>query len=157
MRPLLKPWMLLLLAAIALMALMIWVRAHPHEREDPLLQAAERLAESVGLEVETQADAGPGVLLKGVRPGSVAAQLGFKPGDRVIAVGDRSVWHSHSLLTRLGEMLGQNSPAPVLVQRGQEYLSIVFGRRGPGPGAGAPGGYGGRAPGASGNRGRRGN
>ena len=136
MKRLLPLWALLLVAPILVFVLLIWLRAHPVEREGPkdlLVEAAEWLDGALGLQVGVTADPQGGVVVTGVSEGSPAAAVGIEPGDRIVACGTRSVWHGHDLVTFMSEALSANVPAAVMVQRGEKYRTVVFGRRGAGP------------------------
>ena len=99
MRPILPLWAALLLAAILFMAGLFWVRAHPGHQHNPLEEAVESLSRALGMEVETvPTRGGPGgLLVTEVLPGSPAERAGVQVGERVVAVGDRSVWHAIQL------------------------------------------------------------
>jgi S1-C subfamily serine protease len=129
MKPLLPPRILLLLIAIAVVGVMIYVQRHPPSEEDPLAEATKELARGVGLEVKPRPEgAQGGLLVTGVRPGTAAERLGFRAGDRVVAVGDRSVWHAIGLANGIGEALSRGMPISVLVNSDGHYHSIVMGR-----------------------------
>lgn len=142
MKRLLPGWAVLLGAAILFVAAMIWVRAHPQEPEDPLERARMMVYEKLGMDLAVVATTGSGLEVKAVDAGSSAEALGFQVGDRIVAVGDRSVWHVVSFTEQLDQYFSQRLPVPVLVNRSGVYHSILMGRRlaGDEPGRGGGGG-----------------
>jgi membrane-associated protease RseP (regulator of RpoE activity) len=128
MKPLLSARVLLLAGAIAFVVLLFWVRTHPQKPEDPLADAVDSLSKGLGLEVESSPLPNGGVLVKGVRPESPAQRLGLRAGDRIVAVGDRSVWHAINLAEFISQALSQGYPVPVLVETKGNYHPIIMGR-----------------------------
>lgn len=141
MKRLVPGWAVLLGAAVLFVGAMIWIRAHPPEPDDPLGAAREAVLEKLGLDLEPMAGPGGGLLVKAVVAGSASDQLGFRAGDRILAVGDRSVWHVVSFTEKLDAYLSRRLPVPVLVNSDGNYHSIVIGRRmaGADPGRGSGG------------------
>jgi len=135
MRPILPPWAMLLVAAIAAMAAMFWIRANPPEREDPLEEAAARLSRGLGFEVEPVPTPGPrgGLLIKAVLPGSPAQRLGLVPGERIVAVSDRSVWHALQLEQLIGEGMSKGGPFQIMLSKDDTYRTVSLGRFAPPP------------------------
>ncbi|NIR00309.1 MAG: PDZ domain-containing protein, partial [Gemmatimonadales bacterium] len=79
---------------------MIWVRVRAPSAgtDDPLLLARESIAERFGMELATTAGPEGGLLVETVAPGRPAEQVGIQAGDRIVACGDRSVWHVYQLM-----------------------------------------------------------
>jgi len=122
-------WALLLVAGIAFVGGLFWVRAHPPEMEveDPLVEAREALAQRPGLEVATETMPQGGVRVEGVRPGSPADRAAIKSGDRIVACGDQSVWHAHQLWERIRELGSRRMPVVLLVERKGTYRPMILG------------------------------
>ena len=133
MRRLLPPWAWLLVLAILFVGGMLWLRVRPptspHER-DALAEAATELDEAIGLQVDSAPGRGGSVGVLGVRDGSPAQQLGLQAGDRIIAVGSQSVWHSYQLLDLMRQGLGSGYPVALLVERQGTYWQVVLGPAG---------------------------
>lgn len=141
MRRLLPPWALVLIGAIVVVGFAIKMRANPpvpDEPDDPLVTAAEQLEAGVGLVVEVAPDPNGGVRVTEVKPGSPALQLGIQAGDRIVACGARSVWHTYDLAEQMSQALSYGAPVPLLVEREGDYWQVVLGR--PTAGFGPPGG-----------------
>jgi len=143
MKPLLSPRVVLLVAAIVFVGLMFWVRTHPEKPKDPVMDAVGQLKESLGLTVQPVPGPEGGLPVLDVKAGSPADRLGFRKGDRILAVGDRSVWHVLMFSEQLSQNLETGMPSPILVNSNGTYHSIVMGRhmrggagRGGQPGAG---------------------
>jgi S1-C subfamily serine protease len=136
MRPVVRSWMLVLIGGILFAAGMFWVRAREHTGglDDPLLQARDSLARSFGMEVATEAGPEGGVLVAEVRPGSPAERAGIKAGDRIVACGDRSVWHAYQLAQYIGEELAFGPAVTLLVESGGDYRPTTFGMQPRAPG-----------------------
>lgn len=139
MRPVLSPRIILLVAAIIFVSLMIWTRMHPQKPEDPVGDAISQLSEGLGLDIEPVAGPKGGVTVTAVRPGSPAERLGFQAGDRILAIGDRSVWHALNVHESLGQGLSSGRAFPILVDSNGNYHAIIMGRQMSSPG-GRPGG-----------------
>ncbi len=153
MRPRLRVWVLLPVAAILLVIGMFWAREQAAEtRKDPVLKAQEGIEKSFGMKLELQTSSGNGLKVLSVRPGSPADKNGIKKDDVVVAIGDRSVWHAYQFADLMSQQLQSAGYIPLLVKRGDEYRSVFFGthsrRPGGAPGAMPPGAgqMGGRAP-----------
>ena len=119
--------MLLLVAAIIFVTLMIWTRAHPQRPDDPVAAAMQDLSDKLGLEVSPPTGGG-GVKVTAVRPDSPGARLGFRAGDRIVAVGDRSIWHPPGLVDAIAKVLSSGYPVSVMVDTNGDYHSIIIGR-----------------------------
>jgi C-terminal processing protease CtpA/Prc len=134
MRRLLPPWAWLLVVAILFVGGMLWLRVRPptsaHE-QDPLAEAASDLEKGIGLQVDPASGRGGGLAVIGVKEGSPAQQLGLQAGDRVIACGSQSVWHTYQLLELMKQGLGSGYPVALLVEREGTYWQVVV----------APGGH----------------
>ncbi len=135
MRRLLPPWALVLIGAIVVVSFAIKMRVNPpvpHEPDDPLVTAARQLEAGVGLVVDVTPDRSGGVRVTEVNPGAPASQLGIQAGDRIVACGARSVWHTYDLVEQMEQALSYGAPALLLVEREGEYRQVVFGRHRPG-------------------------
>ena len=128
MKPLLSPRVVLLVAAVVFVALMIWVRTHPEKQEDPTMEAVTQLSEKVGLTIQPVPGPSGGLPVTDVRPASAADRLGFRKGDRILAVGDRSVWHALMFSEQLSQSLSSGRPFPILVDSNGTYHAIIMGR-----------------------------
>lgn len=121
MRTSFRRWMLLLVAAIIVVAGLFWARAEVREaKKDPLTKAQEWVQKSFGMTVERQTSTGSGLKVQAVLPGGAAAEAGIKQGDRIVAVGDRSVWHVYQLVELIAARKGAPM-MPVLVATGDDY------------------------------------
>jgi len=128
MRPVLRSWIVLFVAAIMFVGGMFWLRSRPQEPEveDPLAEARESLDRGFGLELTSEVAAGGGVRVEGVKPGSPAERAGIEGGDRIVACGDYSVWHAYQLRELVVERLGQGLAVVVLVERAGDYRPAVL-------------------------------
>ena len=141
MTRLLPPWALLLVAAILFVAGMIWIRASTPDTskpEDPVGDAVVQVQKILGMKVARQAGPDGGLAVEEVAAGSPAQRQGIQAGDRVMAVGDRSVWHAGQLADALVNAIEQRAPFSLLVARGEDYRAVVFGMRPGGGQAPAP-------------------
>ena len=141
MRRLLPPWALVLIGAIVIVSFAIKMRLNPpvpHVPDDALVTAAEKLEKGVGLVVEVAPDRNGGVRVIDVKPQSPASLSGIQAGDRIVACGARSVWHTYDLAEQMGETLSYGAPVLLMVQREEEYWQVVFGP--PRAGTAAPAG-----------------
>jgi membrane-associated protease RseP (regulator of RpoE activity) len=125
MRRALPPWAWLLVIAILFMGGMLWMRVRPpapkHD-DDPLVEAADDLERVLGLQVDPQPQPGGGA-----KPGTPAEQLGIQAGDRIVACGSQSVWHTYQLAELLSQSLGSGYPVSLLVEREGTYRQVVLG------------------------------
>ncbi|MGD0111125.1 MAG: PDZ domain-containing protein [Armatimonadota bacterium] len=142
MKPLLSPRVVLLVAAIVFVALMLWVRTHPEKPPDPVMDAVDEMAQGIGFTVQPVPGPEGGLPVLAVKAGSPADHLGFRKGDRILAVGDRSIWHAQMLSEQLSQNLQSGMPFPVLVNSSGTFHSIILGRsmRGPAGRGGQPAG-----------------
>jgi S1-C subfamily serine protease len=131
MKPILRWWTLLLVAAILFVGGMIWVRLQPPaaDRNNPLLQARESIAERFGMEVATAAGPEGGLLVEAVTPGEPAERVGIQVGDRIVACGDRSVWHVHQMVEVIDEQVSRGGVVAMLIERDGAYRLQTFGHR----------------------------
>jgi len=140
MRPILRTWVLLLIGAIIIVGGMFWARAHSGAaaKKDPLLEAQAQVEKAFGMKLATACGPEGGLKVEAVKKGSPADLTGIKVGDRVLTVGDRSVWHVYQFSQYASEVLQSAPGVSMLVERKGGYLQVVFGRRGMTP-AGAAG------------------
>ncbi len=127
MRRILPPWALLLIAAILFMAGLFWVRANPPEERTPLDEAVADVLQYVGMEVEPEPREKSGLLVKSVTPGSPAEHAGVKAGERVVAVGDRSVWHALQLQELINTAMRRPGGCLLMLEKDGHYHSVVLG------------------------------
>ncbi len=124
MRRILPPWLLLLLGAILFTAGMFWVRAHPSEKRTPLDEAVDEVFQYVGMKVEPAPGEQSGLLVKEVKPGSPAARAGIKVGERVVAVGDQSVWHAVQLQDLMSSAMHRQGGCLLMLAKDDHYRSV---------------------------------
>jgi S1-C subfamily serine protease len=127
MRFTLPAWALLLIAAILFVAGLFWVRAHPAQKDNPLAQATDNISLGLGMEVEPAPGPEGGLLVKEVRPKSVAEHVGVKVGERVVAVGDRSVWHAVQLEQFISEEMSTTGSCTIMLVKGNVYRTVTLG------------------------------
>jgi S1-C subfamily serine protease len=130
MRRLLPSWAWLLVIAILFVAGMMWMRVKPPAPRgagNPLEGAAKDLEEFMGLQVDAQPEPGGGVRVTGVKPGSGAEQLGLQAGDRIVACGSQSVWHSYQLAELMSQSLSSGYPVSLLAEREGTYWQVIVG------------------------------
>lgn len=128
MRPRLRVWTLLLLAAIGLVAVMFWIRAHPEDfsTKDPLTKSQEIISASLGMKLEKDSKGRGGLEVLEVSRDGAAALAGIQPGDRILAVVDRSVWHVYQFQELVLQQL-QALPALFLLrERDGSYQLIAL-------------------------------
>ncbi len=144
--------MLLPILGIALIVGLFWAREQTREtQKDPVVRAQDQIEKSFGMKLETQTNGGNGLEVLAVRPGSTADSGGIKVGDHVVAVGERSVWHTYGFTEVISKQLKDAPVLPVLVDHNGDYHQVVFASRKAMAGRGAVG-RGGRTtrePGAS--------
>jgi len=116
-----RRWMLLPVAAIIIVAGLFWAREQAREaKKDPLTKAQEWVHKSFGMQLEQQTSSGSGLKVEAVASASSAAEAGVKAGDRIVAVGDRSVWHIYQLIELISRLAG-GPMLPMLVATGEDY------------------------------------
>jgi S1-C subfamily serine protease len=133
MKPVLRTWVVLLLGAIVFVAGLFWVRANFAElqKKDPLTEAQESIEDTFGMTLAKEPGPGGGGLpVEAVDPEGVAARAGFDVGDRVMAVGDRSVWHIYQFAELVDASISVAPVLPLLVERDGEYRQVLIGHRG---------------------------
>jgi S1-C subfamily serine protease len=77
-------------------------------------------------------ESGPqvGLLVETVEPESVAARAGIEVGDRLMALGDRSLWHVYQFAGLIDESTRATPVLHLLVEREGAYRAVVIGHRG---------------------------
>lgn len=130
MRPVLRSWMLLMVAAIVFVGAMFWARANPPaQNQDPLEEAQQQIESAFGMTVEKKAGPQGGLHVESLKPGSPAEQVGLQEGDRIVAVGTKSVWHVHQFVEFTQGALGTTGAAVLMVERDGQYKQTVFARQ----------------------------
>ncbi len=131
MKPLLRSWVVLLLGAIVFVWALFWVRANYAElqKKDPLTEAQESIEEALGMRVAKESGPGGGLPVEAVEPGGPAEQVGLAVGDRIMALGDRSLWHVYQFADLINSNVTMGRGIMLLVQRDGEYRMIVFRHR----------------------------
>ena len=130
MRRILPSWAWLLVIGILFVGGMMWMRVKPpapRQPDDPLLEAANDLEDAIGLQVDPAPGRGGGVRVTGIKPGTPAEQLGIQAGDRIVACGSQSVWHSYQLAELMSQSLGSGYPVSLLVEREGTYWQVMVG------------------------------
>ncbi|MBN1460468.1 MAG: PDZ domain-containing protein [Armatimonadetes bacterium] len=128
MRPRLRIWTLLLLAAIGLVGVMFWIRAHPehYSQKDPLTESQEVISGALGMTLQKDSEGRGGLEVLEVSRDGAAARAGIQVGDRIIAVVDRSVWHIHQFQELVLEQLGQFPALILLKERDGSYQTVAL-------------------------------
>lgn len=127
MRRLLPSWAVLLIGAILFVAGLFWIRSHPGQKPTPLEEAVETISQYLGMEVEQAPGPEGGLLVKGVRPGTMAHRLGVQVGEKVMAVGDRSVWHAVQLQQLINEEMQRRRGCAIMLAKDQTFRTVIFG------------------------------
>jgi len=133
MRPRLRTWTLLLIAAIVFVGLLFWARANPYEEKAPVVEAQETIQRAFGMKLATETKSGDGLSVEEVDPKGPAANVGIEAGDRIVAVGDESVWHTYQFIEAANKRLSAAPMLALLVERKGEYRVIIFRADGPLP------------------------
>jgi hypothetical protein len=120
-------WIILLILVIAIVAVVMF-RGEPEKEKDQVVQAQETIDRVLGMKLEPAASTGTGLKVEGITKGGQAEQQDIKIGDRVIAVGDRSVWHTVQFTEFASEFSEARRPLPMLVESKGNYRLVVFGR-----------------------------
>jgi predicted metalloprotease with PDZ domain len=127
MRPILRTWTLLLITAIVLVIGLFWARAKSNEpKKNPLELSQADIEKGFGMKLETGSKSTGGLKVEAVKKGSPADKLGMKVGDRVVAVGDRSVWHVYQFHQYVTDLVMQYPAVMLLVEQNGEYRQVVF-------------------------------
>jgi S1-C subfamily serine protease len=133
-RPVLPGWALAAIVLILFGGGMYWVQANPPKPKlHPLEEAAESLSHGLGLQVESEPDDRGGVQVTGVVSGSPAEATGLRAGDRIVACGDQSVWHTVQLIEVISGPLSSGSPCALLVENDGSYRGVTLGPPGSAP------------------------
>lgn len=126
MRPRLRTWTLMLLAAILFMAALFWMRANPAPEDNPLVEAQQTINQAFGMTLAQASGPDGGLPVEGIETGGPAAGVGIQVGDRLVAVGDESVWHAYQFIQALNKVAEASPVLPILLERNGEYRLIVF-------------------------------
>ncbi len=126
MRPAVRTWTLLLIAGIVFMAALFWIRSKPIGKKDPLTESQETIEKAFGMKLAKESGPQGGLPVEAVDPRGPAAGSGVEVGDRVVAVGDRSVWHVYQFIQLVNERAPVASAVPLLLEREGEYRVVVF-------------------------------
>ncbi len=127
MKPILRTWTLLLIAAIALVFGLFWARGKSGEaKKNPLEQSQAAMEKSLGMKLATQSGPEGGLKVEAVKKGSPADAVGIKVGDRILTVGDRSVWHVYQFQEYASKLSEQAPAMLLLVERKGEYHNVVL-------------------------------
>jgi len=130
MKRALPSWMLLLLGAVVLLAIMFWARANPPEltaEEDPLGAACNAVSRYFGMEIEPLPSVDGGLRVTSVHEGGPAALAGMQVDDHIVACGERSVWNASELVDYFTEISSRYGRATMMIKRGEQYLVVGFG------------------------------
>ena len=126
MRPRIRTWTLLLVAAIGFMAALFWVRANPSQEKDPLAEAQETIDHAFGMTLAQTCGPEGGLPVEAVEPNGPAAGVGIEVGDRIMSIGDESVWHAYQFIEALNRRASSSAALPLLVERDGNYRVVVF-------------------------------
>ena len=126
MRPRIRTWTLLLIAAIGFMAALFWVRANPTQEKDPLTESQETVEHVFGMTIARESGPSGGLAIEVVDAKGPAAAAGMEVGDRVMAVGDESVWHAYQFIQAVNRRASSSPALSLLVEREGAYRVIVF-------------------------------
>ena len=126
MRPRIRTWTLLLIAAIGFVAALFWVRANPSQEKDPLTEAQETIDHAFGMTLAQACGPEGGLPVEAIEPNGPAAGAGIEVGDRVVAINDESVWHAYQFIEALNKRATSSPVLPLLVERDGDYRVVVF-------------------------------
>jgi len=126
MKPVLRGWIVLLFGGILFVAGLFWVRGIEPPERDPSVLAQRAIENAFGMYIAIQPARGGGVSVGSVEPGSKAEEAGIQAGDRIAAVGDRSVWHVLQLAEFMNQHISIAGATAVLVDRDDEWSIAVL-------------------------------
>ena len=126
MRPRIRTWTLLLLAAIIFMSALFWMRANPVQEKDPLAEAQDTIADAFGMTLAQACGPEGGLPVEAVEPNSPADSVDIRTGDRVVAVGDASIWHAYQFIEAVNKLAASSPVLPVLLEREGNYHAVMF-------------------------------
>ncbi len=127
MKPILRTWTLLLIAAIALVFGLFWARAKAGEaKKNPLEQSQAEMEKIIGMKLALESGPMGGLKVEAVKKGSPADSVGIKVGDRVVSIGDKSVWHVYQFHEYASKLSEQAPVLMLLVERKGEYRQVIF-------------------------------
>jgi len=126
MRPRIRTWVVLLVAAIGFMAALFWMRANPTQKKDPLTESQETVEHVFGMTIARESGPSGGLAVEVVERNGPAAAVGMEVGDRVMAVGDESVWHPYQFIEAVNRLASSSTALPLLVEREGAYRVVVF-------------------------------
>jgi predicted metalloprotease with PDZ domain len=128
MRPVLRGWVLALVVAIVVMGGLFWVRGHPAKPYNPLEESVATISEVLGIQVSVNPDSRGGELIEKVRPGGPAERMGVRAGERIVAVGERSVWHAQQLQQLIAQRSQMGMPIGLmLASQDNTFRVVAFG------------------------------
>ena len=133
MRPRIRTWTLLLVAVIGFVAVLFWTRSNPAQEKDPLTEAQETIADVFGMTLAQVSGPEGGLPVEAIEPNGPAAGAGIEVGDRVVTVGDESVWHVYQFIEALNKQASSSASLPLLLEREGDYRIVVFRSGGPLP------------------------
>jgi S1-C subfamily serine protease len=125
MRPVLRGWVLALVVAILVMGGLLWVRGHPGQPYNPLEESVATISDVLGIQVSVNPDSRGGELIEKVRPGSPAERMGVRPGERIVAVGERSVWHAQQLQQLIAQRSQMGMPIGLMLASADGTCRVV--------------------------------
>jgi len=126
MRPRIRTWTLLLIAAIGFVAALFWVRANPSQEKNPLAEAQETIDNAFGMTLAQACGPEGGLPVEAGELNGPAAGTGIEVGDRGMAIGDESVWHAYQFIEALNKRASSSAVLPLLVERDGDYRVVVF-------------------------------
>ena len=91
------------------------------------------IEQAFGMKLALESGPQGGLPVEAVEAGGPAANVGVEVGDRIVAVGDESVWHVYQLIEIINRWVSASPGLPLLVEREGEYRVLVFRSSGPLP------------------------